>query len=328
MHELLKDLLAGDRRALARSITLVESSNPEHRRSAHRLLDELPPPTPTGIRLGISGTPGVGKSSFVNEIGCLCIDAGRRPAVLAVDPSSVATRGSILGDKTRMAELAQRPEAFIRPSPSAGVLGGVARATRQAIRLCEAAGYDIVLVETVGIGQSEVSVEAMVDLFVLLIAPGGGDDVQGIKRGVMELVDIVVVNKDDGDQRSLAATTAGDYASALHLFRRKHAELSPSVLTCSTLERRGLQEFWEHTCGVADTLRASGALAHRRSEQRRSALWAELTHQLMDRLAQNETALTTALDNATGQGGRDPSSAAAELLDSLLPSSALPRTRR
>ena len=212
---------AGDRRALARAITLVESTRRDHRADAVALLDAILPATGTATRVGISGAPGAGKSTFIEALGLHLVDAGHRVAVLAVDPSSARSGGSILGDKTRMEQLSRRPEAFIRPSPSGGTLGGVARRTREALLVCEAAGFDVVLVETVGVGQSEVAVAGMVDLFVLLLAPGAGDELQGVKRGIVELADLIVVNKADGDLLDPARHTAADYAHALHLVRSR-----------------------------------------------------------------------------------------------------------
>src|SRR6188472_250749 len=215
--ELADAVRAGDRRALARAITLVESTRADHRDDAVELLDALMPATGEATRVGISGAPGAGKSTFIEALGMHLVDAGHRVAVLAVDPSSTRSGGSILGDKTRMEELSRRPEAYIRPSPSSGTLGGVARRTREAMLVCEAAGFDVVVIETVGVGQSEVAVAGMVDLFVLLLGPGAGDELQGVKRGIVELADVVVVNKADGALADLARHTAADYTHALHL---------------------------------------------------------------------------------------------------------------
>src|SRR5689334_4752463 len=237
--ELARAVRAGDRRALARAITLVESTRADHRADAVALLDAILPATGASTRVGISGAPGAGKSTFIEALGMNLVDAGHRVAVLAVDPSSRRSGGSILGDKTRMEMLSRRSEAFIRPSPSGGTLGGVARRTREALLLCEAAGHDVVLVETVGVGQSEVAVAGMVDVFVLLLAPGAGDDLQGVKRGIVELADVVVVNKSDGDLADLARHTAGDYAHALHL-------VGPAqVLLASARESMGIVEVWD-----------------------------------------------------------------------------------
>src|SRR5213595_2875351 len=241
---LAADVRAGSRRALAKAITLVESTRADHQRAAQRLLELLLPGTGRAARVGVSGVPGVGKSTFIEVFGLHLIGLGKKVAVLAVDPSSALSGGSILGDKTRMPRLAAAPEAFIRPSPAAGSLGGVTRRTREALLVCEAAGYDVVLVETVGVGQSEVKVAGMVDLFMVLVAPGAGDELQGLKRGIMELADVVVVNKADGDLAATAAHTAADYAAALHLVRPRIPPWTPQVLTCSALTGVGIPEVW------------------------------------------------------------------------------------
>src|SRR6058998_3178255 len=230
---LAADVRAGSRRALAKAITLVESTRADHQRAAQRLLELVLPDTGRAARVGVSGVPGVGKSTFIEAFGLHLIGRGKKVAVLAVDPSSALSGGSILGDKTRMPRLAAAPEAFIRPSPSGGTLGGVARRTREALLVCEAAGFDVVLVETVGVGQSEVAVAGMVDLFVLLLGPGAGDELQGVKRGIVELAALIVVNKADGDLLDLARHTAADYAHALHLVRSADADAMDRVRTCS-----------------------------------------------------------------------------------------------
>src|SRR6478672_11136472 len=233
MSELAQQVVDGDRRALARAITLVESTRADHRAEAEALLAEVLPHVGNSVRVGISGAPGAGKSTFIEALGGYLVEQAHRVAVLAVDPSSTRSGGSILGDKTRMEQLTRSPLAFVRPSPTGGTLGGVARRTREALLLCEAAGFDVVLVETVGVGQSEVAVAGMVDCFMLLIAPAAGDELQGIKRGIMELADLVVVNKADGDLAAIAGITAADYANALHLVRPRIAAWVPRVLTCS-----------------------------------------------------------------------------------------------
>ncbi|MDE0805233.1 MAG: methylmalonyl Co-A mutase-associated GTPase MeaB [Acidimicrobiales bacterium] len=277
------ELLAGDRRALGKAITLVESARADHRTEAVELLQAVLPHTGHGVRLGISGAPGVGKSTFIDAFGNHVIDDGNRLAVLAVDPSSSRSGGSILGDKTRMEELARRPEAFIRPSPAGRTLGGVARRTREAMLLCEAAGFDVVIVETVGVGQSETAVADMVDLFCLLAAPGGGDDLQGIKRGVMELAELVVVTKADGDLLPAANRAAADLRHALHLMRPVHDAWAAQVLSTSSVEGTGLGEVWAAVREHRDTLDAAGALGPMRSEQLRRWLWTELREGLVER---------------------------------------------
>ena len=308
---------AGDRRALARAITLVESTRPEHRQQAEVLLDAITSHTGEARRIGISGTPGVGKSTFIEELGLRLVDEGHRLAVLAVDPSSARTGGSILGDKTRMGELSRRSEAFIRPSPSGGSLGGVARRTREALLLCEAAGFDVVLVETVGVGQSETAVAEICDLFLLLVAPGGGDDLQGIKRGIMELADVVAVNKADGELASAARHTAADYRHALHLVRPKWAGHHTSVLTCSARTGEGLGEVWEALCRFHEELGAAGTLAELRRRQAVTAMWADLDDRLSRRYREDPEVAGRAaeLERQVADGRRSPAAAVTELLE-------------
>ena len=284
MSQLAHDLLAHDRRALARAITLVESTRPDHRNESDELLAEIIAHTGGSIRVGISGAPGAGKSTLIETLGLNLVAAGHRVAVLAVDPSSTLSGGSILGDKTRMDELVRQEEAFIRPSPTGGTLGGVARRTREAMLCCEAAGFDVVIVETVGVGQSEVAVESMVDCFALIIAPGGGDELQGIKRGIVELADLVIVNKADGDMAAVAKSTSADYANALHLLRPKTNAWNARTVLCSALEKRGIDDVWTAIADHQETIRASGDLDIRRSEQSRSWLWSEISESLIDRL--------------------------------------------
>jgi LAO/AO transport system kinase len=284
MAELAEQVLDGDRRALARAITLVESTRPDHRLEADALLDTLLPSTGHAMRVGISGPPGVGKSTFIEALGLEIVKRGHRLAVLAVDPSSRRSGGSILGDKTRMVDLANEPTVFIRPSPGGTQLGGVARHTREAMLTCEAAGFDVVLVETIGVGQSEVAVADMVDLFLLLVPPGGGDELQGIKRGIMELADVVVVNKADGDLAAAAGRTAADYRNAAHLLRPKWRTWATEVLTCSALEQRGIGEVWDVIERFEQEIQASGERAELRGRQAKSWLWAELQDGLLDQL--------------------------------------------
>ncbi|MFQ5971256.1 MAG: methylmalonyl Co-A mutase-associated GTPase MeaB [Alphaproteobacteria bacterium] len=270
----------GDRRALARAITLIESRRADHRAEAARLLERLLRFGGGSVRLGISGAPGVGKSTFVETLGLHIIGQGHRVAVLAVDPSSRITGGSILGDKTRMDELARAPEAFIRPSPSAGTLGGVARRTREAILVCEAAGFDVVLVETVGVGQSETAVADMVDFFLLLLSPAGGDELQGIKKGIVELADLVVVNKADGELEGVAIAAAAEYTAALNLLRRDPGRGAARVLTCSAREGMGIAEVWRQVEDIARAATASGERDARRARQSGAWMWREVDESL------------------------------------------------
>ncbi len=309
-------VLAGERRGLARAITLVESTNDDHRRQAEALLDELLPNTGGALRIGISGTPGVGKSTFIEAFGMHLIDEGHRVAVLAVDPTSARTGGSILGDKTRMAELNRQPNAYIRPSPAGGSLGGITRKTREAVLLCEAAGFDVVLVETVGVGQSEIAVADVTDLFLLLLAPGGGDDLQGIKRGVMELADLVVINKADGKNESLANHTAADYRQALHMVRSKWPGHPTDVLTASALHGVGLDAVWSALEVLHERLTGGGHIERLRRDQAVTAFWADVQHRLLARLAGNgeQAEKSQSLQRLVYEGVRSPSSAARELV--------------
>lgn len=269
-------VMGGDRRALAKAITLVESTRDDHRAEAETLLDKLLPHAGRSLRLGVTGTPGVGKSTLINRLGTDLVAEDRRLAILAVDPSSRTTGGSILGDKTRMVDLVGRDNVYIRPSPSAGVAGGVAIRTRDAMTVCEAAGFDTIIVETVGVGQSETAVAGLTDLFLLLVGPGGGDDLQGIKRGVMELADVVAINKADGDLAALAGRTATDYQAALHLLRPKRPGFETAVVTCSSLTGDGLDDLWRILVRLHERLRAEGELDRLRSRQAVEQLDTEL----------------------------------------------------
>ena len=279
---LVATLKAGDRRALARAITLVESTRPDHRDAATALLANLTAEGDNTIRVGISGVPGVGKSTFIERLGNHVIDEGHRVAVLAVDPSSTVSGGSILGDKTRMPELTAREEAFIRPSPAGKTLGGVTRRTREAILLCEAAGFDVVIVETVGVGQSETAVADMTDMFVLLLLPGGGDELQGIKRGIIELADLVVVNKADGEMVQAAGRAAADYQNALQFMRPRQDDWEVPVQTCSALTGANMAEVWSTIGEFHRGMSTRGAVAARRAEQARSWMWSEAAESLLD----------------------------------------------
>jgi LAO/AO transport system kinase len=313
-------LRGGDRRALARAITLAESTRADHRRSAEALLDRLLPAPAGTIRLGISGVPGVGKSTFIEQFGLHLIKAGHRVAVLAVDPSSKRGGGSILGDKTRMAELARSPGAFVRPSPAGATLGGVARRTRDAMLLCEAAGFDVILIETVGVGQSETAVADLVDMFLLLLLPSGGDELQGVKRGIVELAELILVNKADGDLAAAAARTVADYKSALRFLRPATPAWTTEVLPVSALTGAGIDRAWEVVLAHRDAMQASGERARRRAEQARGALWAELGEALIERLrADPEVARRLpGLEARVAEGAISPSAATRELLDRFL----------
>ena len=284
LQDMADRILAGQRRALARGITLVESSRADHREQAKELLEKVITSTGNAVRIGISGTPGVGKSTFIEAFGQHLTAQDLKVAVLAVDPSSKRTGGSILGDKTRMEHLARDPNAFIRPSPSGGTLGGVARRTRETMLLAEAAGFDVILVETVGVGQSETTVAEMVDMFCLLLAPGGGDELQGIKRGVMELADLVIINKADGDLLPAARRAATEYRGALGLMRPKTPHWSPRVRMASAVEGNGIPEVWRDITKFRNDMTAAGALEVLRSEQARSWMWQELTDSLVQAL--------------------------------------------
>jgi len=281
------DILQGNRRALARAITLVESSRADHRAEAQKLLDAVVSHSGKAVRLGISGTPGVGKSTFIEAFGRFLTAQGLKVAVLAVDPSSRRTGGSILGDKTRMEMLARDPNAFIRPSPSGGTLGGVARRTRETMILVEAAGYDVVLVETVGVGQSETTVSDMVDMFLLLLAPGGGDELQGIKRGVMELADLIVINKADGDLLSPAKRAATEYRGAIGLIRAKYQAWRPRVRLASALKASGIEEIWRDINKFRTEMAETGELDDLRQQQALAWMWQELTDGLVQALAED-----------------------------------------
>jgi LAO/AO transport system kinase len=320
MSELAEQILNADRRALARAITLVESTRADHRHAAGELLDELAGHGRQALRIGLSGTPGVGKSTFIESFGLMLCAAGMRVAVLAVDPSSARTGGSILGDKTRMEQLSRHPLAFIRPSPSQTHLGGVARRTRDAVSLCEAAGFDAVLVETVGVGQSETVVAELSDVFVLLLAPAGGDELQGVKRGIMEAADLIVVNKADGDLKSAATRTCADYAGALRLLRKRPQDAPgyPRALTASALEAQGLDAVWAAIRELSDWRRAEGHWQTRRADQARHWFREELRQGLLRLLDRPEArAQMGELERAVTEGRMGPARAAAQMLAAM-----------
>jgi LAO/AO transport system kinase len=311
-----QDIRSGNRRALARAITLIESAREDHRAAAQALLDRLLPDTGQAVRIGVSGSPGVGKSTFIEAFGLYLAGVGKRLAVLAVDPSSALSGGSILGDKTRMERLAREPGVFIRPSPAAGAIGGVARRTREAMLACEAAGFDVVLIETVGVGQSEAAVADLVDLFVLLVQPGGGDDLQGIKRGVMELADLVIVTKADGDLRGLARHTEADYRSALTLIRGRGEGPRPHVLSCSAVEERGMDEIWQAVETYRAALDKTGELARKRAAQATSWMWREIEEGVVAALRGDPglAELSERLQREVAAGRKTPATAAAGIL--------------
>ncbi|MFZ5962443.1 methylmalonyl Co-A mutase-associated GTPase MeaB [Thalassococcus sp. BH17M4-6] len=286
ISETAERLMKGERRALARAITLVESQKVEHRARATDLLEAVKDHGHEALRIGLSGTPGVGKSTFIEAFGMMLTGQGLRVAVLAVDPSSARSGGSILGDKTRMDRLSRDPNAFIRPSPSQTHLGGVARRTREAIDLCEAAGFDVILIETVGVGQSETVVAEMSDLFLLLLAPAGGDELQGVKRGIMEMADMILINKADGDLKATANRTCADYGGALRLLRKRPQDPDgfPKALTVSAVEETGLASAWEEMQSLTDWRRETGHFAARRAEQARYWFEAEVREGLLARL--------------------------------------------
>lgn len=318
IDDLTKGIRAGERRALARGITLVESARADHRVQAAQLLAALGAGK-QALRIGLSGTPGVGKSTFIEAFGLMLTGQGLRVAVLAVDPSSARSGGSILGDKTRMEHLSRDPNAFIRPSPSQTQLGGVARRTREAVALCEAAGFDVVLIETVGVGQSETVVAQMSDLFVLLLAPAGGDELQGVKRGIMEIADLILVNKADGDLKSQAMRTCADYSGALRLLRKRpeDPEGYPKAMAVSALEIQGLDTAWGEMQTVINWRRDNGVWAQRRGEQARYWFHEEVRLQLLARLADDPAmqARMIAAEAEVAAGRALPSVAAASVVD-------------
>ncbi len=313
--ELVHGLLAGGRRPLAKAITLIESTRADHQARAQKLVEALLPRTGRSIRVGISGVPGVGKSTFIEALGMHLIEGGHRVAVLAVDPSSSVHGGSILGDKTRMESLSQREEAFIRPSPSSGSLGGVAEKTREALLLCEAAGYDVIIVETVGVGQSETAVAGMTDCFVLLQLPNAGDDLQAIKKGIMELADLVVFNKADIDPNA-AQMAASQMRGALSMLHPASAHWQPPVLTLSAMQKSGIAEFWQTIERYRDTLSASGDFATRRRHQALAWMWQMIETGLHQRFHEHpgvKSALPE-LSKLVEDGTTTPAAAAQRLL--------------
>ena len=283
----IEGVLAGERRMLSKTITLVESSLATHMAAARKIMDALLPHTGKAVRLGITGVPGVGKSTFIESLGMTLVAEGHRVAVLAVDPSSNRSGGSVMADKTRMEKLAVAQNAFIRPSPSGGTLGGVARKTRETMLLCEAAGYDVIIVETVGVGQSESTVASMVDFFLVLMLAGAGDELQGIKKGILELADAIAITKADGDNIEKAKKAAGIYQNALHFLRLASPTWVPPVLVCSAVEKTGIPEIWQTVLDHRNKLANTGELEQKRRKQALDWLWSLIEEGLKNRFKQN-----------------------------------------
>src|SRR5712691_3542837 len=316
---LVRGVRAGERSLLARAITLIESKRPDHQKAARQLVQDLLPATGRAVRVGITGAPGVGKSTTIDTLGSYLTGQGRKVAVLAVDPSSARTGGSILADKTRMARLAIDDNAFVRPSPSSGTLGGVAAKTRETMLLCEAAGFDVVLVETVGIGQSETMVADMTDFFLVLMLPGAGDELQGLKKGVVEIADMIAINKADGDNLARAKAAAAEYRAALHILTPRVAEWNPPVITYSALTGAGVAQLWEHVLDHHRRLSATGAFAARRREQQVKWMWALVDERLRRRLATDPKlkARLPQLERAVAEGTLSPALAVEDIVATL-----------
>jgi LAO/AO transport system kinase len=317
--KLAAGIRAGERAVLARAITLIESKRADHQRAARKLVQELLPATGNAIRVGITGMPGVGKSTTIDALGVFLTNKGHRVAVLTVDPSSSRSGGSILGDKTRMARLAGDANAFIRPSPASGTLGGVAARTRETMLLAEAAGFDVVLVETVGIGQSETAVDDMTDFFLVLMLAGAGDELQGLKKGVLELADMIAVNKADGDNVKRAKQAAAEYSAALHILTPRSPHWAPPVVTYSALTGNGVAELWAQVLAHREKLARAGALAARRQEQQVKWLWTMLDERLIARL-KSDPALKSrlpALEAAVAEGRLSPALAVDEIAGAM-----------
>ena len=316
----LEQILQGKRRAIAKAITLLESTRPESFEQGQELLESLLPHAGQALRIGITGVPGVGKSTFIEAFGLFLIEHGHRVAVLAVDPSSQLTGGSIMGDKTRMNELAQHPDAFIRPSPSSGILGGVSRKTRETMLICEAAGFDVVILETVGVGQSETLVDSMVDLFLLLMLPNAGDELQGIKKGVLELADLVVINKSDGEQETLAKAAQSEYWKALHLLPSTKTSWTPQILRCSSLEKRGMDKIWDSVKSFRKELQNSGEWKKQRQTQTGKWMWSLVEEGLLTNFRNdpNIRKQIPELEKAVNSGKMLPTTAARKMLDTWI----------
>lgn len=316
----IERILAGDRVYLSRAITLIESQQPRHQEQAQDILSACLPYSGSGIRIGITGTPGVGKSTFIEALGSILLAEGHKIGVLAIDPSSPLSKGSILGDKTRMERLSRSSSAFIRPSPAGNSLGGVAQKTRETIILCEAAGFDHILLETVGVGQSEVAVHAMTDLFLLLLLPGAGDELQGIKRGIVEMADLLVVNKADGERADLARNTQQAYRNALHLYPPSASGWTPQVTTCSALDQQGITTVRQLIDAYFSQIRQQGHLQHKRREQ--ALFWfREAIEQQLQSLLRQDSAVQAALPDIQEQVSQEiisPFQGARQILDLFL----------
>ena len=319
INEIAVGVRAGNVRSLAKAITLIESRNLDHSLAATTLLDELLPATGNSIRIGISGVPGAGKSTFIEAFGMYLLSLGHKVAVLAVDPSSQLSGGSILGDKTRMEELAREEGAFIRPSPAGQTLGGVARKTRETMLVCEAAGYDVIIVETVGVGQSEITVASMVDFFLLLQIPNAGDELQGIKRGVMEIADAIVVNKAEGENRPRAELARQQYANALHMLKPKSLNWQVPALLCSALHNEGVDEVWNTIEEFGTRMRENGELQDKRNLQANDWMWTLLLDDLKEMFMRdrNVEGLVDQVQEAVATGVTTPSAAARRLLEAF-----------
>ncbi|HUO55519.1 MAG TPA: methylmalonyl Co-A mutase-associated GTPase MeaB [Rhodoblastus sp.] len=316
---LAERLRSGDRAALARAITLVESRKPDHQRQARELVQSLLPFTGGAMRVGITGVPGVGKSTTIDTLGSNLVASGQKIAVLAVDPSSARTGGSILGDKTRMARLSMERNAFIRPSPSSGTLGGVAAKTRETMLLCEAAGFDVILVETVGVGQSETTVAEMTDFFLVLMLPGAGDELQGIKKGVLEIADMIAVNKSEGEGHARAVAAAGEYRAALHIMQAASPNWSPPVVLISGLDNIGLDQMWAKVVEHRRRFEASGELAQKRRDQQVRWMWTMLEELMFSRLRSDPRAraLLPQLERQVAEGAMSPTLAVERIAAAL-----------
>jgi LAO/AO transport system kinase len=315
----VKGVLEGNRQVLAKTITLIESSLPAHQELGMAVVDRLLPHAGGSIRLGITGIPGAGKSTFIESFGMMLLEMGHRVAVLAIDPSSTRSGGSILADKTRMERLSANGTAFIRPSPSGGALGGVARKTRESMLVCEAAGFDVIIVETVGVGQSETAVHSMVDFFLVLLVAGAGDELQGIKKGVIELADAIVVNKADGSNIENAEKAKKEYQSALHLIQPTTPAWTPPVMTCSALEMKGLDRVWSAVTRYREKMTGTGELADKRQRQSLEWMWSIINEGIRQWFFSSPRIMEILpkLERMVERGDKEPTAAAWELLEYL-----------